>query len=484
MFKARMNSLMLDALALEPIATSREMPSQNRTVLYSDGWTAYTGAFLFDSDSSALIGEHVGSDFTQRLLQVFLGIPWATTLFQARAAKRVAESQVQSRRRAIGKLGDQSVEDLQARLAETRRKIADGTARDQALAKLASAKAKFSELSLKVSGLQTAIFVLSSEISAGEDGLIQKKRVLLACEEELAASKFLGRLNPTCCPRCTQTFTENRLNQERLSGDCSVCLSPVQAESAVDYEALKETTKKDIKKSEKLLSAVKSKSVEFAAELVKTRADLDATAEEVAKLSGRGTALEEQTLCLEAARIEGILEAVTKLVGSDTGEEAAVAVLAAATDEAKRMVEASAEAILERSSELICGLLTRLGMKDVERVVLKRNASIEIHKGGGKSTFTKLSAGERLRVRIATIISLLQASEQSGVGRHPGLLIIDSPAKEEMADANVEEMLGALSELSKDVNVQLFVAFRGTKRALEHFEEERCLLAKAGTTLW
>ncbi|MCK2121160.1 hypothetical protein LG197_23430 [Pseudomonas asiatica] len=174
MLKARMNSVMLEALALEPIASSRDMPSQNKTVLYSDGWTAYTGAFLFDSDSSALIGEHVGSDFTQRLLQVFLGIPWATTLFQARAAKRVAESQVQSRRRALGKLGDQSVADLEAKLDETKRKIADGTARDQALAILAAAKAKFSQLSSEMSGLQTATFVLNAEVSAGEEDLLQK----------------------------------------------------------------------------------------------------------------------------------------------------------------------------------------------------------------------------------------------------------------------------------------------------------------------
>lgn len=96
---------------------------------------------------------------------------------------------------------------------------------------------------------------------------------------------------------------------------------------------------------------MKAKSLELEAELIKTRANLEAVAEDVKKLSSSGTALEEQALCLEAARIEGILEAVTKLVGSDSGEEAAVGVLSAATDEAKRMVEESAESILQRSRE-------------------------------------------------------------------------------------------------------------------------------------
>ena len=64
------------------------------------------------------------------------------------------------------------------------------------------------------------------------------------------------------------------------------------------------------------------------------------------------------------------------------------------------------------------------------------------------------------------------------------MLIIDSPAKEEMADANVEEMLDSLVRLSDSVNIQLFVAFKGTARALKHFPEDHCLLAREGELLW
>jgi hypothetical protein len=53
-----------------------------------------------------------------------------------------------------------------------------------------------------------------------------------------------------------------------------------------------------------------------------------------------------------------------------------------------------------------------------------------------------------------------------------------------MADANVEEMLEALSDLATNVDLQLFVAFRGTARALKHFPRERCLLAEGKATLW
>lgn len=483
-FKAHMNGVMLDALALEPIATAREVSSQEKTVMYSDGWASYTGAFLFDSDSTALIGEATGTDLAQRLLQVFLGIPWATTLFQSRAAMRVTDSLVKARKRKLGQLGNQSVQQMKDRLAQIAKQIADGTARDKALEQLALTRSRYEKLASEVSRLQAATTVIDAEAAAGAEELLEKKRTLLAIEEELAASRFLGKLSPTCCPRCTQTFESNRLKNESATGECSVCLTQVEEAPSIDHEALKATTAKDITKLQKALVGVTTKALELKLEFENTRKQLEQSAEELAKLSASGTAQEEQKLRIESARLEGMLEAVQKLVQTDTGEEAELEVLTAATDCAKASVEEGAEEVLDRSGKLIRDLVTRLGMRDVEEVKLKRSAAVDVHKGGSVSSFTGLSAGERLRVRIATVIALLQASVQFGAGRHPGLLVIDSPGKEEVADANVEEMLDALSELATSVNIQLFVAFRGTARAKSHFSEEFCRLAEGDATLW
>lgn len=484
MFKTHMNSVMLDALGLEPIATSREVASLEKTVMYTDGWAAYTGAFLFDSDSNALIGEHVGNDLAQRLLQVFLGIPWATTLFQARAAKRVTEALVQSRKRRLGQLGDRSIDDLQNRLAAIEQQILDGSAQQAALAQLEEARNRYQELSEAVSRLKASTTTLDAEVAAGTEELNNKKRALLEIEEEMAASRFFGRLSPTCCPRCTRAFDKRRIENEKTSGDCSVCLTHLEQEVEIDYDALKENMSKEVAKMGKLLDSVTTKAHELGTEFDQARRDLEAAALEVSRLAAGGTAQEEQKLRLEAARIEGMLDAVSRLVQTDNGEEDDLVILDAAVNVAKEQVEEAAEAVLKRSGDLICALVQRLGMGDVEEVVLKRSGSVEVHKGGSVSFFTRLSPGERLRVRIATVIALLQAAQQFGAGRHPGLLIIDSPAKEEMADANVEEMLDSLVRLSDSVNIQLFVAFKGTARALKHFPEDHCLLAREGELLW
>lgn len=483
-FKSQMNSVMLDALQLEPIATSREIVSQEKTIMYSDGWAAYTGALLFDSDSTALIGDTVGTDHAQRLLQVFLGVPWATTLFQARAAKRVTDSLVQARKRKLAQFGNRTVEQMEERLAEIAKLIASGQARENALAELEKVRKAFNGLEKQVISLKVATTVVNAEVTAGQEELLAKKRELLAVEEEAAATRFLGKLSPTCCPRCTQAFSAVRQKNERHTGACAVCLTQVEEGDEVDYEAVKTNLVKVIGKLTRDLKAVTQKAGELNQSFQSSRKDLEETAVVLTKLSATGTAQEEQKLQFEAARLQGTVEAINKLVQTDGGEEDELVVLTHAAEVAKTAVENAAKEMLERSGELIKDLLVRLGMRDVERVVLKRNASVEIHKGGSESTFGKLAAGERLRVRIATVIALLQASQQFGAGRHPGLLIIDSPAKEEMADANIEEMLTALSELAADVNLQLFVAFRGTARALQHFPEERCLVATDGKTLW
>lgn len=483
-FKSQMNSVMLEALDLEPIAASREVPTQDKTVMYSDGWTSYTGAFLFDGESGALIGENVGNNLPQRLLQVFLGIPWATTQFQARAAWRVADALLKSRKRKLSQLGNQSVEQMQTRLKEIADLISNGSARDSALRELDLARKKFENLRSEVSRLQAATTVVDAEVVAGKQELLQKQRSLLAIEEEMAASRFLGKLSPTCCPRCTQSFAASRVQKELTLGECSVCLTPVSEGTEIDFDALKAAASKDIEKFQRALISVTKESQGLKQKFEQARIDLENAAEELAKLSTSGTAQDEQKLRLEAARTEGMLDAVSKLVETDTGEEAELAVLAAADECAKDLVTAAAEDVLKRSSTLIRDLVTRLGMRDVEEVALKRNAHVDLRKGGSESNFGRLSAGERLRVRIATVIALLQASKQFGAGRHPGLLVIDSPAKEEMADANVEEMLDSLSELAEVVDVQLFIAFRGTARALKHFPKERCLLAEGKDTLW
>ena len=74
-------------------------------------------------------------------------------------------------------------------------------------------------------------------------------------------------------------------------------------------------------------------------------------------------------------------------------------------------------------------------------------------------SFSDLAEGEKLRVKLAFYLSLIQLDIEHQLGRHPRFLIFDSPGSEEM----IEEHLHGLSDILKNVNerfkneLQIFV---------------------------
>src|SRR6266436_1328660 len=69
-----------------------------------------------------------------------------------------------------------------------------------------------------------------------------------------------------------------------------------------------------------------------------------------------------------------------------------------------------------------------------------------------------LSAGEQLRLRIANVIAHVRIARDHGVGRHPGLLLIDSPGNEEVAQENLVDSLDELKNVTTETGgLQMFV---------------------------
>jgi hypothetical protein len=55
-----------------------------------------------------------------------------------------------------------------------------------------------------------------------------------------------------------------------------------------------------------------------------------------------------------------------------------------------------------------------------------------------------------LRIKIAAAIALIEIGHTDGVGRHPGLLFIDSPAAEEIPEADLRTMLEAIATVAAE----------------------------------
>ena len=73
-------------------------------------------------------------------------------------------------------------------------------------------------------------------------------------------------------------------------------------------------------------------------------------------------------------------------------------------------------------------------MSAITKAKLKGNASLQIIKGGQTTTYSKLTGGEKLRLKVATVLAIISVAESRELGRHPGLLFIDSPKNHQMIE--------------------------------------------------
>ncbi len=83
---------------------------------------------------------------------------------------------------------------------------------------------------------------------------------------------------------------------------------------------------------------------------------------------------------------------------------------------------------------------------------------MRIVQGKAPTSFGRLSAGENLRVRIAAALAVIEVARQRMYGRHPGLLVLDSPGAQEMAPADFAALLSRVHEAIQSVgDIQIIV---------------------------
>ena len=478
-----MQEIMLSALGLEPIPASQV--AAGRIVAYDDGWAAYTGAFLTDADSDAIIGEQVGNDLVQRLLQVYIGIPWVRTYFQARRHTRLLEQDSAARRRELKGLGGKSLEDLEKDLVDVKAKLEDEGASNLASQQLNAARLERDELAKRLETLSSSVTDAKNTAVKCRQSRIDAEQAVNALAEETAASNFFGLLTPHSCPRCSAAIDADMLKKEQDTNECSVCTKvlvqtdpkAVAAEKLQTDERLKEAKKTELD-AERFVKRLEKKQIS-------AREDLDAVGQTLTRLAAAGTAADAGLLQSEKDRLEGMIQAATAILEAEDDTADDLLIVRAAQDEAENRVKQTSVSVMAEISEEVTRLAKALGIRDVESVTLKRNAHVDVVKGGSLSKWKDLSPGEKLRLRIATVIALSRGAKSLGMGRHPGLLLIDSPGREEVQPEHLAEIIAELVKLTKDYpDYQMFIAMTGDLSDLQIIDADHIRYAEKGQFLW
>jgi ABC-type ATPase with predicted acetyltransferase domain len=159
-------------------------------------------------------------------------------------------------------------------------------------------------------------------------------------------------------------------------------------------------------------------------------------------------------------------------------------VLAAAEAYAKDRRTEEQKALLGEVSEIVTDLGKRLGVAQLESATLQGNTHLPVVKGGAKASFGSLTEGERLRLKIAVVIALLDVGTSAGVGRHPGLLVIDSIGREELNPADVKTLLRELEAVAREHDVQVITSTTYGDVAIEALETGAVVLPIDGEVMW
>jgi hypothetical protein len=483
-FVAAMDEVVRTSLGMSRLPATQTIDEEIHE--YEDGWVALSIGLVSDTHSDAIIGETIpGTPFTGRLLQMFVGLPWVLPQLQVRARLKKLESDASQRARKIAKLGARSVASLEADVADIVRRIEDEGVRNSRAHEVLAAQARYAKANENAKALLDRVEDRRHLVGSAKEIRAHADRALLALQQEHTASAFLHRLKPVCCPRCSSPIGDERLEREVIANRCSVCdtsvadVDPNAAAGEIDAAERRASELRDLERdAQAALAGVERELIDAQRE----RDWADIALQQVAALGNTG---DLRRLEQQRERLEGMLEVSRLMEGAETVDAQVATILKAAHEEATVRVTGASDEIMGRASQEISTIARRLGIRDLKTVTLNRAAHVSVDKGGSVSSWRDLTDGEQLRLRIATVVALVRTAREFGIGRHPGLLFIDSPGREEMKDQNLDDVLGELARIAEETpNLQLFVAMRRVDVALRAIPTERMLTAGADQFLW
>jgi hypothetical protein len=484
-FAAAMSRFMMDALDLDPIPYQHGKDEAARVAHH--GWKALSSGLYFWGDHQFLLGDDPYGGLPARILQLYVGLPWAATVMQTSTAQKdlVAEGmRIKAIQRAASARTEKARAQIEEDLEKARTRLsglgdeADFARQVEGLAEaVVRASAACNELERRLADAE-------DEARTLKDAAVADEREARDIRETFVATSFFNGLQPTCCPRCETEVSKARIKREQTDFSCSVCTEPIAAERMEDVN-------ERLSEAEERATATKAASDRAAAAVIELRESLKVEKKkmlkaraELAAAPASSSLRERRDIELEIAGLEGMLKANDERADEST-EGADRGVVNAAHSIAKTEMGSAADKLLTELGEEVLKLAQRFGLVSLEWVKIDAQARMSLGKGGESTVFGKVTIGERLRLRIATAIALLRIGKKLGVGRHPGLLIVDSPGSQETDETNLEAFLKELRTVADtEVGLQVFVSSAKAGEVTALLDPEKCRVAAKGEYLW
>lgn len=482
--KSQTECLMMEELGFPVIYAHNK-----NTGSHPHGWPSVASTLFLSSsiEPKALFGDIAVDGLPLRLLQLFVGLPWVSTYSAALTAQKQVEQalSVRPKRSNLDAVLAAKISDVERRLAEAKEAAGNGD-RDAIRQELQRLDEQTQAVRAAALAAQIALETDAATVASVRVSYDNARRRLKQLEEEHSAGYSFRQLSPTCCPSCETAFDKTApATPHSGSGTCALCKSDLpDDDDALDSERIQDAQTQ----VQELLKSLE----EAKTNLKLTDKAAGEATERVRAATRRTQALQKSLSALPAdpelvvVRLEARLQQLRELAESLTspgGDDAQIrvelSILRIATDVTKKLMTGMQSDVLDEIATSVMSLAKKFGVSNVTSMQIDGAGRLKIRQGGADIYFSNLTVGEKLRVKIASSLAAVQVAKRRGHGRHPGLLIIDSPGAEEVVSADLEQMLDSVTAAAKEIGgIQIIIGTIARRAVVDVVPETHRLQAK------
>ena len=328
--------------------------------------------------------------------------------------------------------------------------------------------------------------------AAKEINSIQKK--INRHKEHIEFGIFFSNLEVTECPHCENDVTKEKIRIEKESHKCMLCDHPI-VEADIDTSAWQERIS-DMENELALFSQLKQKREHELSDLFTQQQILSKYSTSEGTLLQFEKQMEEQQILLSSHEaklsellshtrdyfgdfekllqerfiLESKMSPVSKLDVRPPHEvyKEKIAVLSAAKNWLIEDRKTQIEERLTKLENLMLKQIHNLGLASFTRIEINRNNfNIYYYQNEIKNKFADISEGEQLRAKLALYLSMIEMALSLELAKHPRLIILDSPSKEEGDQSFVEGLKEALKSIAENFGDQIQILIGTANRNLE-----------------
>ncbi|WP_374497311.1 hypothetical protein [Vogesella indigofera] len=488
-FAGAMDRFFLEELGLEALEVIAEKAGGN-AVEQRHGWNWLFGAMWIDPDPTTVFGgDDIQHNKPTRMMQMYLGLPWIMTRASLMEAKKRAKIEGDQKAKAARQVSDAA----QVRLNELR-KVRDELLSTQTtepplselFAKLSENLSKYSATAEKVRRYIIVVNEVETALRKADGAVTTAARELSAFLESQAAGHIFRKLSPVSCPSCEEAYTDDFREARQKEHDCIVCGRAERRESD-DMAGVEAQLKEDLAAAKDEARKLRSRLADFIrkkAEAEGDQAHYNAEAQQLEKEIEKVQSRPEGQMGL--LKLEAQIEELERMMLNGPASIVSdVDLLDAAIIATQKMYEEEQNGVLKRVSDLTAEFARAFGLSDLRGVRLKGNTHMDVVMLGGKKNFGGCTDGEKTRLKLAATLAMIQVAEQSGIGRHPGVLLVDSVGSHEVVNEDVSQIVTGLAKLSESLpTIQIFIAGIKNDVILQHVPPSSVVKNRSDGYLW